>query len=503
MGFLPSKNTKFSGDVVTDTAGATDSDESLATTAFVQAATGSASANRPVGRMARTSAQAIAHGTWTAISFQSELTDTGSMVNIASTPTRWTCDTPGTHVFVGSVDWAGDSSTSGRTARLVHKNSAGAVQAYYAAGRNPDSFSRAAHDVAQIITLAAGDYVELEVLQTSGASRNTGTIDSTYHAVLSGAWVGGTGAAWGNAGGVAYHATTQLTGASDTWTTLSLNTEVFDTDGGHDTVTNNSRWTCVTSGNFIAVANVTMVSSGAIDDGRGVRIRKNGVVVPGSFYFQRPATSLTGSSQMQAVAIVPMSAGDYIEVQAVSHIASQTIAAATANDTSQCSLGLLRVGYQTNPSNPANAKVSIRSGPGTAQSIASGVPEWIDFNTTVHNNGCTIDTSGGDNSATNYIQVPTAGLYHIIAKVCINPAVSGRVIAHLYNQTTGAILDEDQQYGTNGVEWILHVNTHTRLAAGDKIGLKAYSPTGATTIYGETGATGDRLNHLEICRIAD
>lgn len=47
----------------------------------------------------------------------------------------------------------------------------------------------------------------------------------------------------------AYHSTTQAI-ANSSLTILNCNSELFDTDSNHDTVTNNSRLTCKTAGKY-------------------------------------------------------------------------------------------------------------------------------------------------------------------------------------------------------------------------------------------------------------
>ena len=136
------------------------------------------------GRMALTSAQSCAHGSWVDLSFNTTL-NTGAGVTTATGTVPLTCVTPGSYPVTARVDWSASSSAGGRSIRLVHKNSAGTIIALYADGRAADSFSRGGVGISEIIPMAVGDFIQVQLLQTSGAALNTAVTDGTYHATVS------------------------------------------------------------------------------------------------------------------------------------------------------------------------------------------------------------------------------------------------------------------------------------------------------------------------------
>jgi hypothetical protein len=131
-----------------------------------------------------------------------------------------------------------------------------------------------------------------------------------------------TGAAW-NAGPKAlgdfilgppvfdgYQANAQSV-ASGSWTSLSIDTEILDSDGSHSNITNNTRFTCVVAGTFLflGTAAFTANSTGV----RGSRFALNGTSIRGT-----QTNTNTCSSSVWAEpcwAVTPMFIGDYVEIQ--------------------------------------------------------------------------------------------------------------------------------------------------------------------------------------------
>jgi hypothetical protein len=108
-----------------------------------------------------------------------------------------------------------------------------------------------------------------------------------------------------------YAATTQSISDS-TWTSLSIDTEVVDSDAGHSTVTNTSRYVCQVAGTYL-LAGTSAFAANATGN-RAARLAINGIAIPGSFVKTLAAT-VTHSSATLTTAIAPMSVGDYVEVQ--------------------------------------------------------------------------------------------------------------------------------------------------------------------------------------------
>lgn len=105
------------------------------------------------------------------------------------------------------------------------------------------------------------------------------------------------------------HSTTQNI-ATSTWTVLSGNTENYDTDGMHSTVTNNSRATVNTAGKYIIIAQSLFAAN-------VTGIRQMRLIVNGSTSYDvanmnpvaGTGTRINGSRSLA------LSAGDYVEVE--------------------------------------------------------------------------------------------------------------------------------------------------------------------------------------------
>lgn len=105
------------------------------------------------------------------------------------------------------------------------------------------------------------------------------------------------------------HSTTQNV-ADSTWVSLSGNTENYDTDTMHSTVTNNSRCTITTAGKylFIALAEVGAHATGH----RSMRLLVNGATV----YELANQVAITGAStRLGGSRTLALAAADYVEAQ--------------------------------------------------------------------------------------------------------------------------------------------------------------------------------------------
>lgn len=107
-----------------------------------------------------------------------------------------------------------------------------------------------------------------------------------------------------------YQVTAQ-TCTTNVWTSLNIDTEAYDSDNGHSTSTNTSRYTVQVAGTYLVTASVGWTS--ATGGNRAVRIAVNGSAIPGSFVKTVPAVS--GSTGLVTVAQVACVVGDYIEAQ--------------------------------------------------------------------------------------------------------------------------------------------------------------------------------------------
>lgn len=93
------------------------------------------------------------------------------------------------------------------------------------------------------------------------------------------------------------------------WTTLAFNTERFDTDTIHDTVTNNSRLTCKTAGKYLIIA-LVFIQSNATGE-RHVKVVHNGTT---SVAYTSTNAGPSMGVIVQAVSLWDMAVNDYVEV---------------------------------------------------------------------------------------------------------------------------------------------------------------------------------------------
>ena len=101
-----------------------------------------------------------------------------------------------------------------------------------------------------------------------------------------------------------------LTIANNTWTTVALNSEHYDTDGFHSTTTNNSRFTIPTGlgGYYLLTANMAWQLNAT--GNRIVRIMRNGNVI---YYAPQVVPSSTLYVGCQLSLVLSGVAGDYFE----------------------------------------------------------------------------------------------------------------------------------------------------------------------------------------------
>lgn len=120
---------------------------------------------------------------------------------------------------------------------------------------------------------------------------------------------------------------------SGSWTPISLDSEQFDTYGGHDNVTNNSRYTAQVAGYYSVCGVVAWSANGT--NVRAARIHVNGNVVQGSSQmFPTSSTNVTGVCT--PLRTVWLNLGDYVEVAGYNNsgLASPGLATAVAGDLS-------------------------------------------------------------------------------------------------------------------------------------------------------------------------
>lgn len=113
-----------------------------------------------------------------------------------------------------------------------------------------------------------------------------------------------------------YHNATQ-TPTLATWTTLAFNTERFDTNGMHDTVTNNSRLTVPSGGAGLYMVGACVQFAAGTAGALGLRLLLNGTTVITEF-----ENINAGAAAIAACTLYSLAVGDYIEVQVYDSVAA-------------------------------------------------------------------------------------------------------------------------------------------------------------------------------------
>lgn len=298
-------------------------------------AIGNASANRPAVRAISTSTQNLTSGVYTTMLFGSESYDTDGMHSTVSNTDRLTCVTPGTYVVSAGVSFNNTSASGGRLIRILKNGTVIAIQA------EPSTSTGFYHslEITTQVDMVATDYLTVEVYQDSGST--VATQHATRPTYFAASWVGGTGSAWGNSGVNVYKSGAQSS-SNATATAITFDAELFDTDGSHDNVTNNSRLTCKIAGKYLVTGHAVWTANNT-----GMRyayIRVNGSTVMG---YQTTA-ALTGGyeTQVTVTRVLDLNVGDYVEL-----VAEQNSGGTLAFNLglAGCSFEMVRVGYQTNP----------------------------------------------------------------------------------------------------------------------------------------------------------
>lgn len=108
----------------------------------------------------------------------------------------------------------------------------------------------------------------------------------------------------------AYRSTTQSIGTG-AFASLSLDSELIDTDTMHDTVTNPSRVTATTAGTYVIVAGVSFAFNATGQ--RAIRVSKNGL--SGGLVEDARQAITTGSANTSCTTsvIASLAVGDYLE----------------------------------------------------------------------------------------------------------------------------------------------------------------------------------------------
>lgn len=135
----------------------------------------------------------------------------------------------------------------------------------------------------------------------------TGTAESAL-------FTNGTDPAWRKMSSCRVYNSADLTIPDVTLTTLTFNSERFDTDTMHSTVSNTGRITFTTAGKYIA--GVHLVWKEFAGTALGTFIRLNGTTVIAGIQFDSPADGTNGAVQSLAT-LYDFAANDYIEARVI------------------------------------------------------------------------------------------------------------------------------------------------------------------------------------------
>jgi hypothetical protein len=255
--------------------------------------------------------------------FDSEDFDTDGFHDNSTNNSRLTIPTGmgGKYLVVASIDWA-SNSTNERYVAIIKNNTT-----EYATSRiTANSTAETAQSVSAVLDLAAGDYVEVQVYQTSGGNLNAGVNSRGRRFSIAKLDSGKVGA---GIGAKAYNDGTQSI-ATGTVTGIALASEEFDTDGFHTTGGSNTRFTIPSGlgGKYLLVGQ-TMWATPDPSDEVGFRLDGTTLVRTG----WTGASAATTNGRVNVVAVADLAAGQYVELVAYQNTgSSKNVGHASARD---------------------------------------------------------------------------------------------------------------------------------------------------------------------------
>lgn len=270
-------------------------------------------------RAYRATSQSIPNNTTTAVNLDGETFDTDGYHDTVTNNTRFTVPAgkSGRYALSGQVSYA-LASTTGRATAYFRKNGT-----MITTGESTPNANVTTVTIEDVVDLVAGDYIELVVWHTNGAAVNLrgedSAVGSTYMTMMALETVP-QAMPLGKAVGTKLTHNIAMSIADTTNTILNFNTELWDSDGFHDTVTNNGRITIPAgkAGRYEFKASLEWAANAT--GRRMISIRKNGAVW---LNFNQMNPSATGSTVMEVTAEDEAQVNDYYEV-----LVSQTSGAA-------------------------------------------------------------------------------------------------------------------------------------------------------------------------------
>lgn len=256
---------------------------------------------------------AVANNTEVPVEFDAEAFDVGNLHDLVTDPELFTVPAggDGVYVVVAQAKWAADAD--GVRSTRIYVNGALAAQNDIHAGTTDLTTVQAS----AVLTLVAGDEVEMRVFHVAGASLNLQGSDENETFFVICRLLAATTTTLPRCQALA---TSNLSCATGVATVVPLDAETFDTHAMHDNVTNNSRITVAAAqGGFYAIVGhfawaATMVGAFLVE------LLKNGTTVVGE---ERGAGDnlVTSDRTGQVVATETLEPGDYIELRVTQNTA--------------------------------------------------------------------------------------------------------------------------------------------------------------------------------------
>jgi hypothetical protein len=120
-------------------------------------------------RVVTTGTHSIPDSTWTAVTWDSEVSDQWGMVDLGSHPTRLTAVANGWHLLTSIVDFAANATGFRGIRWLLNGGTAGTSIVYQAVA---GGVAGTGLNMAEHIYLTVGDYLEVQVIHSAGTSLN-------------------------------------------------------------------------------------------------------------------------------------------------------------------------------------------------------------------------------------------------------------------------------------------------------------------------------------------
>lgn len=260
-------------------------------------------------RVARATTQSIGNVTFTAFACDTEDFDTDGFHDNSTNNSRITIPAGlgGRYLVLGGIEWTGSTAGERILSLRVNGTDAGGWDRHVAG-----STGEVGQNTSAVLTLTAGDYVELFAYQSSGGSLTLNPAGGVGRSSFTAIKLDG-GSMGSGVGASAFNNGTQSV-PNNTDTALTLDSEDFDTDGFHSTGSNTSRMTIPAGlgGKYLLTGRTRFAANAT--GFRQLYFYKNGATTLADTL--APITTGT-NHDAEVTFIVSLAAGDYVELYAV------------------------------------------------------------------------------------------------------------------------------------------------------------------------------------------